>query len=81
MLEPVKPLTCTIRRTQELTGWGRSKIYGLIADGVLDAVKDGTRTLVIYESIERRAASLQRVGSDRPLKMPAPLKKAAQSIA
>jgi hypothetical protein len=42
-------------------GGGRNAIYDQIANGELEAVKDGARTMVIVESIERRQANLPRI--------------------
>jgi excisionase family DNA binding protein len=43
-------------------GCKKTKVYELIKQGRLDAVKLGSRTLVIDESIDRLMASLPRVG-------------------
>ena len=50
----------TINKTVEATGSSRSRVYEMIAAGELDAVKDGSRTLVTGESILRRTANLPR---------------------
>jgi hypothetical protein len=44
----------------------RSEIYEAIADGKLDAVKDGHKTLITVASIERYIAALPRakIGAD-----------------
>jgi excisionase family DNA binding protein len=75
------PITVTISDAVRLTGWGRSKIYGAIGNGEIEAVKDGNRTLIIYESIVRRVATLPRVGRDAGLAVPAALRKRHQSAA
>jgi excisionase family DNA binding protein len=72
------PITVTISDAVRLTGWGRSKIYGAIGNGEIEAVKDGNRTLIIYESIVRRVATLPRVGRDAGLAVPAALRKPRQ---
>ena len=46
------------RRT---SGGARTSVYEMIWSGQLEAVKDGRRTLVTAESIERRLANLPRV--------------------
>jgi hypothetical protein len=56
----LEPLTLTIAQTEQATGESRSQIYVRIARGELEAVKSGSRTLVIYESVKRRIASLPR---------------------
>ena len=47
----------------------------------VEAVKDGNRTLIIYESIVRRVATLPRVGKDAGLAVPAALRKSRQQSA
>jgi hypothetical protein len=64
----VEPLACTIDQTKQVTGESRSKIYELIGNGTYEAVKSGTRTLIIFESIKRRIISLPRA----KIKAPAP---------
>jgi hypothetical protein len=58
----IRPLLVTIDDACILLGrrpkTGRSSINQKIARGELDAVKDGDRTLVTMESVERLAASL-----------------------
>lgn len=44
--------TTTIKGTKDLTGLGVTSIYKLIAEGRLETVKIGRRTLVKIESIE-----------------------------
>ncbi|WP_229255100.1 hypothetical protein [Candidatus Viadribacter manganicus] len=42
---------------------GRTRLYELISQGKIDAVKDGPRTLIPAESAEAWAASLPRFKS------------------
>jgi hypothetical protein len=42
---------------QAILGIGRSKLYGELGKGKLDAVKDGPRTLITTESIRRYQAN------------------------
>lgn len=63
----------TIREYCAAFGCGRTKVYSDIGSGVLEAVKDGTKTLITAESAERRAASL------RPFKSAAASARATQS--
>ncbi len=49
----------TIKEYCAAFGCGRTKAYADIQSGALDAVKDGTKTLITAESAERRAASLR----------------------
>ena len=62
----IKPFAVPIPEAARILGWGRkpgggrSSVNEALARGELDAVKDGRRTLVTMESIERRAASRPR---------------------
>lgn len=49
----MKPITLTISAACRCIGIGQTKLYELINDGSLDAVKLGRRTLVTTASIER----------------------------
>jgi hypothetical protein len=53
----------TQRKQDAKTKWrpGRSSVYQMIQRGELEAFKDGTRTKITMESIERRLASLPRI--------------------
>jgi hypothetical protein len=57
---PLQPLTVSIKTAQALTGKSRSALYESIGNGQLDAVKDGKRTLITWESIQRRQNALPR---------------------
>jgi hypothetical protein len=56
----IEPLAVPIDKVKGITGESRSKVYELIGDGTYEAVKAGSRTLVLYESIKRRIAALPR---------------------
>jgi hypothetical protein len=62
----LEPLTVTIPRAVQLTGESRSRVYELIGDGTYEAVKSGSRTLIIYESVKRRIAKLPRAKIKAP---------------
>lgn len=47
----MEPITVTIRGAQSALGLGHTKIYALISEGKLKAVKVGRRTLVTTNSI------------------------------
>lgn len=51
-------LLVSIPRAGEITGLGRTKIYGLIGDGALTARKCGRRVLVEMASIRAFVASM-----------------------
>lgn len=53
----------SIREYCDAYNEGRTKTYERIASGELEAVKDGNRTKITFESAERRAASLPRFKS------------------
>ena len=48
---------------ERLGNIGRTTVYGLIADGKLDAVKLGSRTLITAASVESLLQSLPRIGA------------------
>jgi hypothetical protein len=54
----LEPLTLTIEQTQQVTGESRSQIYARLGRGEYEAVKSGSRTLILFESIKRRIAAL-----------------------
>lgn len=54
------PLLHSVAAVQARLGLGRSKVYELLASGVLDAVKVGRRTLVTEASIARLVSGLPR---------------------
>ncbi|OQW44369.1 MAG: excisionase [Proteobacteria bacterium SG_bin6] len=47
----MEPITVTIKDAQKATGLGATKLYELIGQGRLKAVKVGRRTLVTTQSI------------------------------
>jgi hypothetical protein len=68
----LKPFAVTIADAKPLlANKCRSEIYECIARGELDAVKDGRRTLLTMESIERYMAALPRAAF-KPLGLPRP---------
>jgi hypothetical protein len=70
----LEPLLVTIAKAMQLTGESRSQIYVRIGRGEYDAVKSDSRTLITYESIKRRIATLTRAKikppQPRPRRMP-----------
>jgi hypothetical protein len=66
-----KPLTITIKQTIAVTNESRTKVYERIGRGEYVAVKSDGRTLVLFESVERRIASLPRA----EIKPPRPRKR------
>jgi hypothetical protein len=56
----IEPIAISVEDTVKGTGESRSQVYKKIARGQYEAVKSGSRTLIIYESIKRHFASLPR---------------------
>lgn len=54
-------ISMTIPRAVEETGIGRTKIYELIKSGKVEARKEGTRTLILADSLRRHIEALPRV--------------------
>ena len=49
---PMKPLGVTVPAALAISGFGRTKLYDLIKNGTVKTKKFGTRTIVIYSSLE-----------------------------
>jgi excisionase family DNA binding protein len=47
-----RPITVTVPVALAITGIGRTKFYELVKDGRIRTLKIGTRTLVVYASLE-----------------------------
>jgi excisionase family DNA binding protein len=52
----------SVRETEAILGISHASLYRLIAAGKLDARKLGNKTLITFESIERLATHLPKVG-------------------
>ncbi|MDZ4692255.1 helix-turn-helix domain-containing protein [Terricaulis sp.] len=57
------PRLYTVKQFCAAYGMGRTRLYDLIAQGKIEAVKDGPKTLIPTESAEAWAASLPRFKS------------------
>jgi hypothetical protein len=55
-----EPIFLSISATAETLATSPSEIYQRLARGELTAVKDGSRTKVVYDSVKRLAASLPK---------------------
>ena len=58
-------LAVTVPEAQRVSGIGRTAIYEAIAHGDIEAVKRGTRTLILTDSLRSSLARLPRFGSAR----------------
>jgi hypothetical protein len=71
-LGPLEPVAVSIPIAQHLLGdKSHSALYELLGRGELDAIKDGTKTLITLESIRARMARLPRA----KIKPPAPRRR------
>ena len=52
------PLAVTIHEAVRVSGLSRSELYRRLADGKVQAVKSGSRTLVLMDSLRAHLASL-----------------------
>lgn len=61
MNEPMPLHSLTVADACKRYGIGKTKLYELIGDKRVEAVKLGSRTLVIADTVERYLASLPRL--------------------
>ena len=54
----IEPIAVTIQEAIRICGLSRSEIYRRLAAGDIEAIKSGTRTLILLDSIKRYLASL-----------------------
>jgi hypothetical protein len=77
----VEPLAVSIEGAMAATDESRSTVYNLIGTGEYEAVKAGSKTLILYESIKRRLAKLPRAQikppKPKPRRGPPPAKAGA----
>jgi len=55
----MRPRFLGVEATRQMLGIGRTRVYQLIGEGLLTAVKLGRRTLITTQSIERFCDELQ----------------------
>lgn len=55
-----EPFVYTLQEAERLAGLGRTKLYELISDDVLDARKAGSRTLITAASLRAYVDGLPR---------------------
>ena len=58
VVEPLEPWALSPKETAIVENCGLSVVYERLANGEYDAVKDGTRTKILMQSIKRRRGSL-----------------------
>jgi hypothetical protein len=54
----VEPILCSIPQGCQMLSIGTQGMYDLIGSGLVEAVKRGTRTLLVVESLRRYAKTL-----------------------
>jgi hypothetical protein len=54
----VEPILCSVPQGCQMIGIGTQGMYDLIGAGLVNAVKRGTRTLLVVASLKEYAASL-----------------------
>jgi excisionase family DNA binding protein len=59
---PAPMLAVSVNEAARITGLGRTSIYEAIARGDLHAVKAGTRTIVLMDSLRTFLVGLPRLG-------------------
>ncbi len=60
-------ILCAVPEAASMIGRGETFIWGAIAEGKIEAVKSGKRTLVVVDSLRAYAASLPRVRAVREM--------------
>ena len=60
MSDPVEPTHVETHEAKRLLGCKHSKFYEIAAEGGIDLVKDGAKTLVVLASIRRYQARLPK---------------------
>jgi excisionase family DNA binding protein len=56
----VDPIFVSVAAAAEILDCSRSEVYQKIGRGELEAVKDGVRTKIVFESVKRAAAALPK---------------------
>ena len=61
------PIAATVPIASHISGLSRSEIYRRLADGSIHAVKNGSRTLILMDSLRTHLSSLPpaRFGADK----------------
>jgi hypothetical protein len=61
-----KPLLVTIPHALQIVQVGRTKLYEMIGDGRVKAVKVDNRTLIVYSSLEALAECSEPANANTP---------------
>jgi excisionase family DNA binding protein len=56
--QPIEPIAAPIPEASRISGLSRSEIYRRLAAGDIRAVKSGSRTLILLDSLREHLASL-----------------------
>jgi excisionase family DNA binding protein len=54
----IEPISVSVAQASTLTGFSRSRIYELISTGELKAVKQGARTVILYDALRQFVVAL-----------------------
>ena len=57
-MSEISPIAVAIRDAQIVTGFSRSELYRRLAAGDIKAIKSGSRTLILMDSLRAHLASL-----------------------
>jgi len=63
---PLAPLVVSVKEAQRIAAKGKTKIYEACAEGKLEAVKDGSKTLITVTSLHAYVAALPRATFRKP---------------
>jgi hypothetical protein len=73
----VEPILCSVPQGCQMLSIGTQGMYDLIGSGLVEAVKRGTRTLLVVDSLRRYAKTLPAATvSSRPRRKPQHLRQA-----
>jgi hypothetical protein len=55
--QQIEPVHLTIRAACAYSAYSRSKLYEAIGLGQIEAVKEGSRTLIVFDSLKKQIAA------------------------
>jgi len=56
----IEPVTCSVKEAERISNLSRNEVYEILNSGRVDAVKAGTRTLIVVDSLRRYLLNLPR---------------------